>query len=93
MVLKFIMDKLFGETLPPSSSDGDDAAWEQRKHNKTLRRQVPASKADIIRIADRRSQERYEQMDNHIDNLKKMARASRKRKEQMRALKAKKANG
>lgn len=84
-MLSRIMTAIFGETLPPASSDGDDSTWEQRSHNKTLRRQMPTSKAEAIKAADKESKERYDHMDANISRLRQMASDSRRRKERLRA--------
>lgn len=83
-LINLFFDKVFGESMPPSASDGDDSAWDQKKFNRTVRKQLPRSRADAIQRADSVSAERYDQMDGHIAHLRKMAIASRERKALMR---------
>lgn len=87
-ILAKIMDAIFGEAFPPSSSDGDDGGWRRRKHNRTLHMAV-GGRAEVIRIADERNRRRYDDMDSHIARLKAMAQQSRDRKARLRAVRDK----
>jgi len=86
-MLKELLDRVFGESLPPASADGDDGGWERKEHNKRLRSQFSGSQAEVIRMADIQSKKRYDAMDTHIDKLNGLAEASRRRKEKRRARK------
>lgn len=83
-ILAKLMDFVFGEPYPPSSSDGDDGGWGTRKHNRNLKSSI-GKRADVIRVADERNRKRYDAMDIHIEKLKRLAQQSKDRKAQLRA--------
>lgn len=84
-----ILNYMFGESLPPMkaqvASGPTSGEWKERRHNRTAQRQLPKAKVDLIQLADERSRERYDTMDGDIEQLKKMAAASRARKESLKA--------
>lgn len=85
-MLKELLDRVFGETLPPASADGDDGGWGRKEHNRHLGATLSGSQAEVIRMSDITTKKRYEAMDSHIDQLKGMAAESRRRKEHRRTL-------
>lgn len=86
-MFKRLVDALFGKSLPPASSDGDDGGWNKRDCNKTLRTTI-GKRADAIRMADEHNRKRYDAMDTHIASLKKMAEDSRERKTELKAIRS-----
>lgn len=69
---------LFGPDIPPAASE-----WDEKEYNQHLSRTLSNQKVNLIKIADERSKQRYDEIDAHIEKLNRV-------KEKIRYLKRKK---
>lgn len=69
---------LFGPDVPPAASE-----WDEKEYNQHLSRTLDSQKVDLIKLADERSKKKYDEIDEHIEKLKRA-------KEKIKQLKEKK---